>query len=79
MAPQNPGAGRHLRVAPSLEPLVRQLAALSAAERREVIVAAEQTATERSVLSWDAWGRSRSVATLGGNAVDDCDRLYDGT
>jgi len=63
-----------------LEPLVRELASLPEQERREVVAAAEKTAVNRqSTLSWDSWDAARSVVNFGGNAVDDCDRLYDGT
>jgi len=65
-------------VHPELEPLVRQLAELSEAERRDVIAAAEQTVARRPVLPWEAWERARGVVKLGGNAVEDCERHYDG-
>ncbi len=80
MDPRNTFAqqGRHVR--PALEPLVRELASLPEQERRDVVAAAEKTAmNRRSTLSWDSWDAARSVVNLGGNSVNDCDRLYDGT
>jgi hypothetical protein len=56
---------------------VRQLSELPAVERSEVLAAAEETATQRSVLAWTSWESARGVVSLGGNAVEDCDRLYD--
>jgi hypothetical protein len=60
--------------------LVRQLADLPDRDRRDVVAAAEETvkSAQRAVLPWDAWEAARGIMTLGGNAVDDCDRLYDG-
>jgi hypothetical protein len=67
--------GRRLR--PALEPLVRQLAELPEEERREVVAAAESAGTH-PVLSWGSWESARGLVSLGGDAVEDCDRLYDG-
>lgn len=68
------------RVRPDLEPLVRELAALPPAVRRSVVSAAEQAAHRaRPTVTWDEFDRARGAVTLGGNAVDDCDDLYDGT
>lgn len=70
----------------SLERLVRQLAALPLEQRQRVVAAAEreaaratthESATERA----ERWKRLRALAgvvDLGGNALDDCERLYDG-
>jgi hypothetical protein len=71
---------RRTQVRPGLLPLVRQLAELADRDRHDVVAAAEETVsdTHRSVLAWDTWEAARGVVTLGGNAVDDCDRLYDG-
>lgn len=65
---------------PELEDLVRALAALPAAERRRVVAATERAAARpQATLSWDLWDRACGVVSLGGDAVEDCDRLYDGT
>ena len=56
---------------------MHQLSELPAVERREVLAAAEETATRRSVLAWNSWESARGVVSLGGNAVEDCGRLYD--
>jgi hypothetical protein len=67
------------RVRPALEPLVRQLAELPDDERREVVAAAEESAaTRKPTLAWSSWDAARGVVSLGGDAVADCDRLYDG-
>ena len=71
--------GRSRRVRPALEPLVRQLAELPEDERCEVVAAAQESAARRPVLSWDAWESARGLVSLGGDAVADCDRLYDGS
>jgi hypothetical protein len=71
-------APKHLR--PELENLVRALAALPEPERSTVFAAAnEQASRDRKgpTLSWDDWESARGVVTLGGNAVEDCDGLYD--
>jgi hypothetical protein len=62
-----------------LEPLVSKLAELSAADRHEVVAAAEDAAAARPVLSWESWDAARGVVSFGGDAVQDSDRLYDGT
>jgi hypothetical protein len=63
-----------------LESLVSQLANLPADERREVVIAAEETAAVRKpILPWESWEAARAVVSFGGDAVEDCDRLYDGT
>jgi hypothetical protein len=70
-----------------LMPLVRQLAALPIDERREVVAAAEREAAKTTTgESTDSrrrarWQRLRALAgvvDLGGNALEDCERLYDG-
>jgi hypothetical protein len=69
-----------------LEPLVRQLAALPIHERHRVVAAAERAATEATTgehendLRRARWQRLRALAgvvDLGGNALEDCERLYD--
>jgi hypothetical protein len=66
------------RLRPGLEPLVRQLAELPEEERREVVAAADESAGTHPVLSWESWESARGLVNLGGDAVEDCDRLYDG-
>jgi hypothetical protein len=79
MEPRRAPGGRGRRLRPALEPLVRQLAELPEDERREVVAAAQASAARPPVLSWDAWDAARGLVTLGGDAVADCDRLYDGS
>jgi hypothetical protein len=74
-----PDSARPEAVRPELETLVRALAALTDADRRNVVSAAERAAVRAPTLPWDLWERAEGVVTLGGNAVEDCDRLYDGT
>ncbi|WP_394826060.1 hypothetical protein [Pendulispora albinea] len=70
---------RSLRVPPALEPLVRQLAALPDEDRKAVVQAAENARRpQRAVASWDTLDSLRGVVRLGGDAIEDCDRLYDG-
>jgi len=67
-------------VRPELEPLVRQLAALPSAVRHSVVSAAEEAAAEsKPVLPWDEFDRAHGIVQLGGDALADCDALYDGT
>jgi hypothetical protein len=62
-----------------LEPLVRELSVLSADDRRAVVFAAESNARARgAVASWDTVRKLTGALALGGNAVEDADRLYDG-
>lgn len=73
-----PSAPKQLR--PELENLVRALAALPEPERSTVFAAANaQAQPERKgpTLSWDDWESAHGVVKLGGNAVEDCDGLYD--
>ena len=43
------------------------------------MAAAEETAAvAHPTLSWEAWEAARGVVHFGGDAVEDCDRLYDG-
>ncbi len=80
MEARGQSGGRRSRLRPGLESLVSQLASLPPDERREVVIAAEQTATARKpTLPWESWEAARAVVTFGGDAVEDCDRLYDGT
>jgi len=67
---------KHLR--PELSALVRTLAGLPEEERVRVYAAVEdETRSARATLNWDEWERARGTISLGGNAVDDCDELYD--
>ena len=78
-AGRHPG-GRQSRMRPGLELLVRELANLPADERREVVIAAEEeAATRKPTLPWESWEAAGAAVTFGGDAVEDCDRLYDGT
>ena len=58
--------------------LVHELVQLPARERRKVIAEAQREARRRSTLSWVSLRASRGVVSLGGDAVADCDSLYDG-
>lgn len=72
-------------LSPTLKPLVDQLAALSDEERREVITAARQAARKQRDADpeaarqrrWDWLMSMKGIVSLGGNAVEDCERLYD--
>lgn len=57
---------------------MRALVALPDSERSRVYAAVNEQATTPT-LSWDDWEQARGVVHLGGNAVEDCDGLYDGT
>ncbi len=64
----------------ALKPLVDQLAGLSSEQRRLVIEAAEQSvrAHESVGLSEQDIQRLTGIVAIGGNALEDCDALYDG-
>ena len=79
MQPRGAPGGRGRRLRPALDPLVRQLAELPEDERRDVIAAAQESAAQHPFLSWEAWESARGIVNLGGDAVADCDRLYDGS
>ncbi len=74
------------KLPPSLEPLAQQLTALSDAERRQVVASAERIASndakpdtmERRKARWAKLRALAGVVNLGGDAVEDCERLYDG-
>lgn len=59
--------------------LVQQLAALSEADRAFVIRAACSQAKprKRRTMSWETLERAIGIASLGGDAVEDCRALYD--
>jgi hypothetical protein len=65
----------------ALRPLVKQLAALSSEQRTLVLHEAEKAANDpksqvRSI-SWESLKAGRGAVNLGGNAVEDCNALYD--
>jgi hypothetical protein len=63
-----------------LRPLVRQLAALSSLEREAVIDAARKVANDQKALpttSWQALRSLKGIVSLGGNALEDSEALYD--
>ena len=63
---------------PELVALVRALAGLPEDERVRVYAAVnDETRSARATLDWDEWENARGTISLGGNAVDDCDELYD--
>ena len=64
----------------ALKPLVDQLAKLTSEQRRLVVEAAEQTVQPREFvgLSEQDIQRLTGVVAIGGNALEDCDALYDG-
>jgi hypothetical protein len=67
------------RLRPELADLVRTLAALPSAERERVYLAVDdERERARRILPWDEWEKARGTVSLGGNAVEDCDELYDG-
>ena len=75
------GSGHASTLPEPLRPLVEQLAALSDADRRKVIDAVQASMRPSVVLRpvpWDVVDRARGIVKLGGNAVEDCNALYDG-
>ncbi len=66
-----------MQVPEHLLPLVEKLRALSPAEFELVVQAAEAQAKLRTV-SWESWQEAKGIVSLGGNAVEDCNALYDG-
>jgi hypothetical protein len=71
--------GTAQKVRPEHEPLVKELSALPDKERRAIVAAAETAArSRRAVASWKTIRKLTGAISLGGNAVEDCDRLYDG-
>lgn len=75
---KDPTMNSRLEVPPEHQALVQQLAVLPGRERRAVFAAAEAAARPKDVSSWDAIEAMSGVVALGGDAVEDCDRLYDG-
>jgi hypothetical protein len=73
-----PMDGRIDAIPPQHKPLVEQLAKLPESERRAVIAAAEAAAKTRgATIPWEELAAARGIVRLGGDAVEDCDRLYD--
>lgn len=73
------GASRKLR--PDLEPLVKTLVALPADDRAVVLAMVEaetRPAPRLTPIPWEALDAMTGVVNFGGNALEDCDRLYDG-
>ena len=67
-------------VPPECRPLVEQLARLDRPTRRAVVSAAEREATQaskRGVVSWKTIDELTGIVSVGGDAVADCERLYD--
>ena len=61
-----------------LQPLVEQLRQLSPEERVSVIRAANDSLGEElPTIPWDVFRKAKGIVGLGGNAVDDCEALYD--
>jgi hypothetical protein len=58
--------------------IVHALARLSEKERRAIIADARREARRHVTLAWTALRAARGVVSLGGDALVDCDRLYDG-
>ena len=65
----------------ALRPLVKKLAALSSEQRTLVLHEAERAANDAKPLlrsiSWESLKAARGAVNLGGNAVEDCNALYD--
>ena len=65
----------------ALKPLVDGLAALPPEDRERVIVAARDAAGRKARVRrvpWEHLRRARGIVRLGGDAVEDCNALYDG-
>ncbi len=64
----------------ALKPLVEQLAKLNREERHLVVEAAERALPHRPFrgLSPEELQRLTGAVAIGGNALEDCDALYDG-
>jgi hypothetical protein len=58
--------------------LVHALAQLPDEERRAIVADARREARRNVTLAWASLRAARGVVSLGGDAVVDCDRLYDG-
>ncbi|MBK7584967.1 MAG: hypothetical protein IPI67_32855 [Myxococcales bacterium] len=64
----------------ALKPLVEQLANLSGEDRHRVVEAAEHAVRGRRFqgVSLEDLRRLTGLVAIGGNALEDCDALYDG-
>jgi hypothetical protein len=79
MQPQQSPKRRPIRIPRELEPLVRELAELSEEARRDVFAAVEEAkGRNRATVAWESFKAASGIVSLGGDAVLDCDRLYDG-
>ena len=66
---------------PALRPLAAELAQLPPEDREMVISvarAANATTHGYPTMAWASLMSADSVVSFGGNAVEDCDALYDG-
>jgi hypothetical protein len=64
-----------------LRPLAAELAKLPKEDRERVISvarAANTTRHEYPTMSWASLKSAKGIVSFGGNAVEDCDALYDG-
>jgi hypothetical protein len=63
-----------------LQPLVKQLAALTEVERDLVIRAAKLQGLPNDLptLPWEKFEKVKGIVSFGGDAVEDCKALYDG-
>jgi hypothetical protein len=68
----------HFAVPEELQPLVQQLAGLSAEDRRLVVKAAARRAHVFVALSAEDIQKLLGAVAIGGDALEDCDALYDG-
>jgi hypothetical protein len=75
-APSVHAGAKYLR--PELAELVRALVVLPDEERVRVYAAVnDEKQRTRATLSWSDWDRAKGSVSLGGNAMEDCDGLYD--
>lgn len=62
------------------EKLYQAMIKLSAEEQRQIALRllANTAAEAAPATSWETLDELRGIVHLGGNALEDCDRLYDG-
>lgn len=60
------------------EKLYDEVLKLPPRERRMLALRLLASASEEPTASWETLESLRGVVHLGGNAIDDCERLYDG-
>lgn len=80
MSPRGSPSTASLQVPEQLEPLVEKLADLSAADRELVIRAARRkrrTMIELKPVPWEVLWQASGTVSLGGNAVEDTNTIYD--